>query len=256
MRLQIRHGFEPTSTLVLTSTTSIFVDIRVLKPILPEDVEELPNKGGPARRLEWAFGGKSSSQKIGGPPIGTDNENENAETDLAPTHSIWSHWVDSKYPVAATEIPFDEGDMYPQADGRTLEHGFAFNDKAGRILSYEEMWSDVETKACYPSTSMFSIVLRVQNDAARVRGLVVRVGQFCQGILKQGNDVTVERWEFVEQLDESENVIGGEWTRKVRVGDLFLPCAATFNPKELEVGSKVSFTDYHWVVEELVEWTD
>jgi hypothetical protein len=42
---------EPTSSLVLTSTTKQFVDIRVFKPILEED-PELPNEGGPrARRV-------------------------------------------------------------------------------------------------------------------------------------------------------------------------------------------------------------
>ena len=37
--------FEPTHTLVLTSTRKQFVDIRVYKPILPED-PETPNEGG------------------------------------------------------------------------------------------------------------------------------------------------------------------------------------------------------------------
>ncbi|KAF2791543.1 hypothetical protein K505DRAFT_309353 [Melanomma pulvis-pyrius CBS 109.77] len=239
--------FEPTSTLVLSSSTSTFLDIRILKPILPED-EPMP-QNGPARRLEWAFGGKSSNSKII-EAVRLDA----AGNDVSPTHSKWTHWVDSKYPVGAADIPADEGDMYPMPDGRVLEHGASFSATAGRMIGYEEMWSDVEVEACFPSNSKFSIVLRIENLQAGIRGLVVRVGQYCQGILMKGTDFTVERWEFVDHVDPQENVVGGEWTRVARIGEMFLPCAVTFKPEELKLDTRVSYTDYHWYVEELVEW--
>ena len=57
------HQFEPTSTLVLTSPMSNFVDIRLFKPFEDDHVNELPNQGE-RKRLEWAFAGTSESHPI------------------------------------------------------------------------------------------------------------------------------------------------------------------------------------------------
>ncbi|KAF2712224.1 hypothetical protein K504DRAFT_373322 [Pleomassaria siparia CBS 279.74] len=236
--------FEPTSTLVLTSPTGTFVDLRVLRPILPGEAE-LPNEPGSSHRLQWAFAGKSSSFAIeGAAPIGR-RRHDGEEGEVFPTHSVWSHWVDSKFPVGSPDVPVDEGDMYPMPDGRTLEHGFSFNEGFGRNTSYEEMWSDVDIAPCGNEDMAVIVVLRIQKDASNIRGVIVRVGQYCQGLLKHGDTTTAERWEF----DET----GGKWKRTVKIGSLFLPCAAAFKPEDLAVGAKVSFTDYHWFVEELVE---
>jgi hypothetical protein len=232
---------EPTSTLVLTSPLGTFVDLRILLPVNTNTTEPLlPNTGGPLSRLEWAFGGKSSSYEYGLAGPG------------APTRSVWKHWVDSKVAVGE-DMEVDEGDMYALPDGRTLEHGSSFNSAIGRMHSYEEMWSDISIEACYPSDKKVAVVLRTENIAAGIRGLVVRLGQYCQGILMKGKDVSVERWEFVEHVDGDESVVGGEWTRTVKLGDLFLPCASTFKHDELKVDAVVKFTDYNWVVEELLD---
>jgi hypothetical protein len=232
---------EPTSTLVLTSPRGTFVDLRILLPLDPKTTEPLlPNTGGPLSRLDWAFGGESTSFEYGLAGPG------------APTHSMWKHWVDSKVAVGG-DMEVDEGDMYALPDGRTLEHGSSFNSAIGRMHSYEEMWSEIPIESCYPSDKKMAVVLRTENVAAGIRGLVVRLGQYCQGILMKGNEVSVERWEFVDHVDGDESVVDGEWTRTIKLGDMFLPCASTFKHEELNVDMVVKFTDYNWVVEELVE---
>jgi hypothetical protein len=234
---------EPTSTLVLTSPRGTFVDLRILLPLQTHAGEHaMPNTGGPQSRLEWAFGGKSTSYRY-----------EGVDEGAGPNHSVWNHWVDSKVAVGG-DMEIDEGDMYALPDGRTLEHGSSFNSAIGRMHSYEEMWSDMSIDACYPSEKKVAVVLRIENASHGIRGLVVRLGQYCEGILMKGRDVSVERWEFVEHVDGDESVVGGEWTRTVRLGDLFLPCASTFKHEELKVDAVVNYTDYTWVVEEVVEW--
>ncbi|KAF2871865.1 hypothetical protein BDV95DRAFT_570803 [Massariosphaeria phaeospora] len=262
---QFPYPTEPTSTLVLTSTTAQFVDLRFVKPL--EDSEPaLPPSGVVAREdLQWAFAGASKSwaKEVQVPDrIEEEDEEEDGDGDegdgggdAEPTvkHSVWTHWLDSNWPVGATHIPVDEGDMYPMPDGRTLEVGASMMD--GRMQGYEEMWSDVPIKACFPSPNKYSIVMRVELDAAGVRGLIVRVGQFCQGILMHGSEpCTVERWEFVESKNEAGNVTGGDWKRTAKVGELFLPCALAFAVGRISAGMKVKTPLYEWVVEELVEW--
>ncbi|KAJ4305516.1 hypothetical protein N0V90_001047 [Kalmusia sp. IMI 367209] len=170
------HPVEPTHTLVLTSTRKQFVDIRVFKPILPED-PELPNEGAPE------------------------------------------------------DIPPDTGTMYPISPTQTLEFGSAINPATGRMHSYEEFWTDVAIKAtpslADPDPPIWSVVLRLDEPEQDVRGCIVRLGQYCQGIVMKGSYVTVERWEFSVGEGEKE----GDWKRTVRMGDQFLPlCAVAFGP--------------------------
>ncbi|KAF2191402.1 hypothetical protein K469DRAFT_458952, partial [Zopfia rhizophila CBS 207.26] len=231
---------EPTSTLVLTSPSQIFIDIRILKPIFSSD-ELLPNTGGPAYRLEWGFAGRSTSAPI------PRQETKGVK------HSIWEHWVDSRWSIGSPEIPVDEGDLYPISSTQTLEFGTMFNPTVSAIHNYEEMWSDIEVQRCGTETKKWCVVLMVNDAANGVRGMVIRLGQYCQGLLKKGDSVTVERWEYVEKEKDGMDV-NGDWERVVRLGDSFVPCAVTFNPEKITPGSEVTYGNYEWVVEELVDW--
>lgn len=71
------------------------------------------------------------------------------------------------------------------------------------------------------------MVMKVDNENCNARGLVVRVGQYCQGILKVGNELTVERWEWMDPKSPSEPESksgSGEWKSQVKIGDGSLPC--------------------------------
>lgn len=139
---------------------------------------------------------------------------------------------------------------------QALEHGAAPNPQTGVMQSHEEMWTDCTIKACAPQTTVFNIVLRISVPEYKVRGVVVRLGQFCQGIVMQGDAVTVERWEFLEGKHKVDAGSQGEWKRTVRIGDMFLPCAVTFKEDACELGGTVAYGQHVWTVEEKVEWSD
>lgn len=232
--------YEPTSTLVLTSPNRTFVDIRLLKPLDPFSTLDLPNHGE-TWRLDWAFTGKSSSVPITKP--GWQNV----------THATWMHWVDSRYTVGTQYMPIDEGDMYTIDDERSLEHGHAYHPSLKAIVSHEEMWKDVPVLSTNERGTKICAVMRVQDDVNGVRGAVIRVGQYVQGIIMFGARVSVERWEFMPH-----RMCGGDertgWTRIARTGSDFLPCAVFFRTDVVAVGGVVKFLQWEWSVTEAWEW--
>lgn len=257
--------FEPTSTLVLTSPNNTFVDIRLFKPIHPSSTDDLPNKSEPGR-LEWAFAGTSTSSPIALEPAGWEGKT---------SHSAWTHWLDSRYSVGHPDIPTDQGDMFTIDNALTLEVGFAFHPALGRVSGHEELWRDVpvqSTPDLTPTTTSTttpphpaqktSVTLRLFDASApHIRGLVVRVGQYCQGIVMQGREVTIERWEFVGATEgtlEAQSEVQRDeewgWRRTARIGDLYVPCSATFRPRVLSVGGVVRGRGVEWCVEEVWEW--
>lgn len=84
------------------------------------------------------------------------------------------------------------------------------------------------------------VVLVLQDDDHEARGLIVRVGQFVQGLLRVGKQLALERWEW--------KGIGEGWRRQVRMGDMWLPCAAAIEEARLELGGEVKHGDYMWKV--------
>jgi hypothetical protein len=257
------HQFEPTSTLVLTSPNHTFVDIRIYKSFKnldSTDSSPLPsaqslNRGNP-QHLDWAFSGTSSSVPIilppSGPHHGKSKKRLEEETWENVTHSTWTHWIDSRHPVGSKDIPVDEGDMYPIAPGLTLEVGHGFHPALNAVKTHEEMWRDDDVRSTNQEGSKICVVMRCQADAARVRGVVVRLGQYCQGIMMAGEKTTVERWEWKDEHAGKGEV--EKWKREIRVGDGFVPCGVAFEPEVLGVGAVVKFHDFEWTVEECWEW--
>ncbi|KAI1381385.1 hypothetical protein F4677DRAFT_123864 [Hypoxylon crocopeplum] len=211
---------EPTSTLVLTSSGRWFVDVRILKPT-PRDDE---SKQLPPDRLDWAFAGTSES-----------SQREDGRGGKV-AHSTFHHWVDSR--VHAAEKVRDEGDMFPQPDGTTLETGRMVNPATGAETDYQELWQD-EEPVWIDEASVPCVVLQLQDDSRGVRGMVIRLGQYCQGVMREGDDFTAERWEWRD----------ARWTLTARVGGRSLPClaAATLDP-QLQPGDALDDGDYRWKV--------
>lgn len=249
------HQFEPTSTLVLTSPCNTFIDVRLYKPMRPGE-SALPNKGE-RERLEWAFAGSGTSVPIADPHVPPSGDEEPWP---GVTKSTWTHWLDSRHRVGATDVPVDEGIMYPLDAARTLEHGHAFHPALRAVKTHEELWRDVPVLATSAGAKKACVVLRLQNDAAGARGVIVRLGQYCQGIVMLGAYSTVERWEFDGKAEKGKGdgdgqaVREGGWVRTARVGDQFLPCGITWREEILCLGGKVRYMDYEWEVEEAWEW--
>lgn len=270
--------FEPTSTLVLTSPGKTFVDLRYLLPVSgpgSSQEQDTPNReatsapSSPTIRvsapsnttprapkqehtaLDWGFTGASYSTPSHSPhPIYG-----------AFSHSTWAHWLDSRVP-AGEPIPSDAGDMYDIGGGLFLEHGHAFHPHLGRVASHEEAWEDVEAVSTVARPDLAQegrgrkvcVVLRAQDDVRGVRGVVVRVGQFCQGIVRVGGDITTERWEADLEEDVADGQEERRWKRTGRTGSGFPPCSVTFRPEIVGLGGTVAYDGVEWVVEEVWEW--
>jgi hypothetical protein len=72
---------------------------------------------------------------------------------------------------------------------------------------------------------------------------VIRLGQYVQGIMMVGEEVTCERWEFGDE----------GWKRTARVGDMLVPCGVTMKGEAMHVGGKVTYAGWEWWVEEAWE---
>ena len=169
-------------TLVMTSPRKYYVDTRVLMSA-DATISSL--------RIDWAFAGTSSTR----PATGEE-----------PEHTVWTHWVDST--TSDAESVKDEGDMVKLANGDAVERGQMVNPKTGILDAYEESWADIK-----PLGEKVGWVVKTQGQEAR--GMLVRIGEFAQGILRRGSEVGIKRWKYV----------GGElgWDSIVEIGDCNIP---------------------------------
>ncbi len=80
--------------------------------------------------------------------------------------------------------------------------------------------------------------MKAENPDKNIRGMVVKVGGWCQGITKVGDELTVERWEHKlgSVSDEQQEALRrngwraevgktrNDWIRTFKSGKGFLPC--------------------------------
>ncbi|KAK5169873.1 uncharacterized protein LTR77_005851 [Saxophila tyrrhenica] len=229
---------EPTTTLVLTSPERRFVDIRVLKAKDNDEAQSQDTIGAdllPFTRLDWAFAGTSESE------VRLTAAKSSAQEASGHVHSKWHHWISSR--TRNVDGIVDEGDMFPQPDGRTLETGSMVNPASGKVEAYEEMWADPEPTGAGEEGKVCKVLI-LRDEAHEARGMVVRVGQFCQGVLRIGEAFALERWGWREH---------GGWRREVRMGDLWLPCGVPCDGERVKLGGEVKYGDHVWKCVELAE---
>lgn len=178
----------------------------------------------PLDRLDWAIAGTSSSRML------DDGKGGQVQ------RSKWTHWINSQ--AADAESQADEGDMYPQPDGTTLEVGSMVNPETGIDTAYEEVWDDADPQKTVGSHTC--VVL--QHEEGKTRGLVVRLGRYSQGYFKKGDDNSLERWEWTAE---------GGARRTVRIGQQPIPCAETMGDATFNVGDEVKAGDAVWKVIEV-----
>ena len=121
------------------------------------------------------------------------------------------------------------------------------NPATGKPTDYEEMWEDREPLTTSPDDDLRRkcVVLQLHDDGHEARGMVMRVGQFCQGLLRVGESLSLERWVWKED---------GGWKREVRIGSLWLPCGVMLEGERLRLGGEVKHGDFVWKVLELSEF--
>ena len=145
--------------------------------------------------------------------------------------------------------------MYPIEgdEQRSLEKGRMVNPDTGRMTEYEEIWRDVDAVGIPEDVGdegagaedewKVSAVLILDEPEQRARGMVIRIGQYCQGVLRVKGEFSLERWEWVGEEKG--------WERKVKMGSLFLPCGPAMDVLGMGVGSQVKHGDFRWEVVEL-----
>lgn len=212
--------------------------------------KDLPNISGSMLGLEWAFAGISTTTRSSDPDI--------------PPHTVWAHWMDSKSGTPAV----DEGDMYPQPNGDVLEKGSMVDPTTGLISEYEELWADLEINIIGAEEKRVCIVLKAEPENKLNKGMVIRNGGWCQGILQSGEDITVERWQWVDKAisrgkgdyaTQQEDALAeeekeGNWERVMRLGSAFLPCGVTFETDLVRNDGTVVFGNLEWKVAENYRW--
>lgn len=134
--------------------------------------------------------------------------------------------------------------MENQADGSTLEKGRMVNPATGRMTDYEECWQDVKVKATDDTGKSKCIVMRMEDKDKHgrdVRGMVIRVGQYVQGIARIAKHLALEQWEWEE---------GQGWRSLYQMGNFWLPCGLATDGSDgrLQLGGKVRHGDYVWEV--------
>ena len=151
----------------------------------------------------------------------------------------------------------DEGDMTVLPNGDVLEKGTTTDTATGAGTAYEELWTDLEVDVIPEEGGKFSTVLRAQTSTAR--GMVIRVGGWCQGLLIEdadeggGRRMTVERWRWMSEENDPHQG-PGYWKRVVRIGEGEIPGPVMLRGvgggEETEVGGGV----LKWEVVENYRW--
>jgi hypothetical protein len=183
---------EPTSTLVLTSQSGFYIDIRIRHenaknppPCLPvyEDTLLLPATGKVSGKvlesdieIDWAFAGQSTSSL---PSCGK------------PRHSTWQHWVDTGISLFSKDLFSDSGTMYPQKDGKTLEKGSMVNPETNKETEYEEVWEDLPLD-CPANLDYESYIITLDlvddEGVGRARSVVMQLGCWFQSVFRCEQD--------------------------------------------------------------------
>ncbi|KAL2165011.1 hypothetical protein VTH06DRAFT_307 [Thermothelomyces fergusii] len=242
---------EPTSTIVLTTPNRLFVDLRILKPTARDGDSRTDDVNLPPSRLDWAIAGTSSSTAIISP-----QDSENPGQQKLVRHGRWAHWIDSR--TAKCDGVVDEGDVFdnPPDPGLEVERGRMVNPATGLEADYEEGWRSVPIEGV-PSpadagggsgggeeAAVSCLALRMEGaeegdgpggtgPAGGIkRGLLVRLGQYCQAFARDGDRITVERLKW----DPGQK----RWVTQVRIGDQALPTeVATYFAHGTTLGDEV-----------------
>lgn len=203
--VEIRRGLsfgydapkEESSVVALTLPSGRYVDIRFqlntekAASIVKDDFHGFPG---------YATAGMSFTHM----PQGTETCTAYEST----IHVQWEHSIDS-----SRTFDTDGADMYLLSNGDTMEIGFMM--LRGEWKMFKEYWVDGATE---PNPPYVAMELMPSDGDDSEKGMVIRIGNYCQGILQNTSQLWVERW----QTDSN-----GDWKidgRSTSSGEAALPC--------------------------------
>ncbi|KAK9780675.1 hypothetical protein SCAR479_01861 [Seiridium cardinale] len=104
-------------------------------------------------------------------------------------HVRWQHSIDS-----AGSFSTEGADMYLLSNGDVMEVGTV--ELKGKVHMFKEYWIKPRAEARQLPCIVVETEGRQHED--EVQGMVIRIGDFCQGILqdKNGCQISLERWEL------------------------------------------------------------
>ena len=124
--------------------------------------------------------------------------------------------------------------MWVQKNGDVLERGKQKDPDTGEETEYEELWHDLEVIPLGKKQNRQSLVMKADDVEKDIRGMAVKIGGWCQAILKVEGELTVERWERrLTKPDGDDTIIQGypdeertrnDFVRTFRFGKGKLPC--------------------------------
>ena len=79
------------------------------------------------------------------------------------------------------------------------------------------------------------------DQGTTLRGSVVLAGQFCQGMLRNGDGISLERWQYDQQKG---------WRRLISMGDDAIPCKDVIDASQLMLGQRISSAGNEWKIME------
>ena len=222
--------------------------MRILKSYWVKDVSHDISESA---SLDWAFAGTSQTNPI----VNETNESPNRY------HSVWHHWIDSNGDDASP----DEGDMTPLEDGTLLEEGVNLDANGSVISRYEELWEELPIEPASDSTEVPCVVVQAEDEARNLRGMAIKIGRWCQGMLKSDTAISIERWELkptddepgLSRSDGAENSDYNslQWTRTIKLGNQSLPCDVLCqDPKYFDSEQPITVDGVRWKVLEKSYW--
>ncbi|EPE04125.1 sodium nucleoside cotransporter [Ophiostoma piceae UAMH 11346] len=242
--VELRQGFslgyeaptEESSTIALTAPSGKFVDIRFSTlPVTGKDTQVTKQLGNIHGTASAGIATIFFPEKEGS---GWPAYNCHA-------HVQWQHILDS-----SREFGTDGADMILLADGATMEVGFI--EIRGTMKYFKEYWVTPPNKA----TDIPCLVAELtashtaKTEGAAIRGMAVRIGDFCQGILQTDTEFWFERWEYSQ---------GSGWVKDTRSNTPqaaestsgILPCWQ-MGEKSLELGATMELTSGVWNITEVL----
>lgn len=145
--------------------------------------------------------------------------------------------------------------MWTQENGDVLERGIQRDPVTGEETEYEELWHDLEVIPLGKKQNRSSLVLKAEDPEKNLRGLAVKVGGWCQAILKVDGALTVERWER-KPIDSTEDQAvtegaycdkktNNDWNRTFKSGSATLPCEYICSNTSGKLGLNTTFGCWH-----------
>lgn len=225
---------------MLTATSSAFIDIRF--PLRTDANQPLTTNPS-----FWAFSGVSS--------ITFDPETSNAPM-LFSAHSVWKHDIDSKGAGIT-----DEGDLFLLQNGDVMEVGMMPNPSTSKIEMYKEYWTEPDTEPGLSTLQKTPCVVATTEDDSKNRGVVIRIGGYCQGIFQPAEaaegDVLVERWLRTAPTEHTfVEAKSSNWLRDSRSntndGTPQLPCMWACDGERCQ-GDEIVIQGVRWRITEVLK---